>query len=120
LSCERLHESVRLVGVDFARRRFRGFVGRDVSAASAKLAAPATITPLTRSAERLTRKAVERWDLERFERCGKFGCDKAAHLRVTDGALAEPCCSDVRCVSSNKNGRAARLTFFVGCWAAPP
>ena len=59
-------------------------------------------------------KIEERGDFECFGRCGKHGVDKAAHLRVTDRALAEPHRTYIQAVSSKKNGRASRMTFLVG------
>ena len=62
----------------------------------------------------MPRQIVERRGFECLGRCGKHGVDKAAHLRVTDSALAEPHRTHVKAVSSKKNGRASRMTFLVG------
>ena len=59
-------------------------------------------TPASR-AEMPTRKLEERWDFEYFGRCGTFGVDMAAHLRVTDSALAEPRRTEVKQFSSKKS-----------------
>ena len=94
--------TVTLVGVAPASRRRLGLVGRlesPVSAARASwslllrpcatpVAPAANITAPASSAEMPT-KIEERRDFECFGRCG-HRVDKAAHLRVTDRALAEP------------------------------
>jgi hypothetical protein len=65
-------------------------------------------------------KIEERGDFECFGWCGKHGVDKAAHLRVTDSALAEPHRRHVKAVSSKMNGRGESNDVLGAYWAAPP